>query len=102
MDWNFPNYEEKFRLSLLIVVDAYVSPLQFKKTKLHTIYAVHFTTCTLTGKERKVSGLRRVSNILKRTLEYLAIHNEMKLAHLGMLVHFGQQNGDTANKQTVC
>ena len=49
-----------------------------------------------------MSGLRRVSNILKRTLEYLTIHNEMKLAHLGMLVHFGQQNGDTANIQTVC
>ena len=56
--------------------------------------------CTLTGKERKVSGLRRESDILKRTLEYLAIHNEMKL--FGTLVHFGQQNEDTANKQTVC
>ena len=59
VDWNFPNYEERFPLSFLMVVDPHVSPLQCKKTKLHTIYAVHFTTCTLTGKERKVSGLRR-------------------------------------------
>ena len=56
---------------------------------------------TLTGTEGKVSGPLHVSNILKRTLEYLVIHNEMKLAHLGMLVHFGRQNGDT-DRLLIC
>ena len=41
-----------------------------------THYAAYFTTVTCTLTETK------------RTLEYLVIHNEMKLAQLGMLVHF--------------
>ena len=68
-----------------------------------THYAAYFTTvtCTLTETEGKASGPIHVSNILKRTLEYLVIHNEMKLAQLGMLVHFGQQNGDT-DRLLIC
>ena len=62
-----------------------------------THYAVHFTTRTLRGKEGKTPGPRHISNILKKTLKCLAMHNEMKLAHLGMLLRFGQQDGDTAN-----
>ena len=54
-----------------------------------THYAAYFTTCTLTGTEGKVVGPIHVSNILKRTCKM-----KKKLAHLGMLVHFGQQNGD--------
>ena len=49
-----------------------------------------------------MSGRIHVSNILKKTLEYLVLHNEMKLAHLGMLVHFGQQNGDRQSVNLPC
>ena len=61
-----------------------------------TYYAAYFTTCTLTGTEGKVSGPIQGSNILKRTFIM-----KKKLAHLGMLVHFEQQNGDT-DRLLIC
>ena len=65
VDWNFPNFEERFRLSFWSSGRSCFPATKENKT---THYAAYFTTVTCTLTETK------------RTLEYLVIHNEIRYA----------------------